>query len=408
MWRNPDFSRLWAAATISIFGTLVTRTALPFTAILVLHASPLQVALLTAAELLPGLVLGLLAGVWVDRLHRRPILIAADVGRAILLSSIPLAALLGMLRIEQLYLVAFLVGTLSVFFDVAYQSYLPSLVRREELIRANSTLAASASVAESSAFAVGGWLVQWLTAPLAILLDSLTFLGSALLIAQIRRPEDEPVKPERRESVRQELLDGARVVLRDPILRSIGTSVVAMELTLGVGGAVFLLFVTRELGFQPGVLGLIFAVGGVSSFIGALAAGPAARRLGIGPAMIAGLVLHGLGMLLAPLAQGAAILAAGFLVLQQLVADGAATVFDIHQVSLRQTVAPAPLLGRANASIRFAALAASLLGVLIGGVLAESIGLRATLILAALVQILAALSLMLSPLRAVRDGGSMA
>jgi Na+/melibiose symporter-like transporter len=158
LWRNPDFVRLWAAQTVSIFGSLVTRTALPFVAILVLHATPFQIALVGIAELVPAFTLGLVAGAWVDRLRRRPILIAADLGRAGVLSVIPLFAFLDVLRIEHVYVVAALASILTVFFDVAYQSYLPSLVRREELVEGNSKMSASASVAEFGAFGIGGWL----------------------------------------------------------------------------------------------------------------------------------------------------------------------------------------------------------------------------------------------------------
>src|SRR5918997_3318482 len=187
--RNANFVHLWGAATVSIFGSLVTRTALPFTAILLLNASPSAISVLRVAELLPGFLLGLVAGAWVDRLPRKPILIATDLGRALLIATIPLAAFLGWLGLGHLYLVAALVSALSVVFDVAYQSILPTLVKNDELVEANSKLSAAMSVAEASAFSSAGWLIQLLTAPAAMLIDALTFLVSASLVARIREPE---------------------------------------------------------------------------------------------------------------------------------------------------------------------------------------------------------------------------
>jgi hypothetical protein len=182
LWRHPDFVRLWAAATVSTFGSLVTRTALPFAAILFLDATPVDLSLLVIAELGPGFVIGLVAGAWVDRLRRRPVLIAADLGRAALLMTIPIAALGDWLSLPQLLIVAAGGSLLTVIFDVAYLAYLPSLVRRQDILDANSKVTAAGAVAEAAAFSSGGWLVQWLTAPFAILVDAVTFLGSACIV----------------------------------------------------------------------------------------------------------------------------------------------------------------------------------------------------------------------------------
>src|SRR5215203_217217 len=189
LWRNAGFVHLWGAATVSTFGSLVTRTALPFTAILLLDASPTAIGVLRIAQLLPGFLLGLVAGAWVDLLRRKPIMIATDLGRALLIVTIPVAAFLGWLGLGQLYVIAALVSALSVFFDVSYQSLLPSLVKNDELVEANSKLSAAMSVAEVSAFSSAGWLIQLLTAPVAMLIDAVTFLASAGLVARIREPE---------------------------------------------------------------------------------------------------------------------------------------------------------------------------------------------------------------------------
>jgi MFS family permease len=207
LWRNRDFMPLWAGQTISKFGSQIGDGALQFAAILVLGASPVQLGLLAAARTAPVLLFGLLAGAWVDRLRRRPILIAADLGRGLLLCSIPAAALLGVLGMEQLYIVTALVSLMSLFFDVAYQSYLPALVRRDQLVEGNSKLSISDSVAEIAGPPLGGGLVQLISAPLAILIDALSFLASALALALIRVREPVP-PPAQRQHIWHDIVEG--------------------------------------------------------------------------------------------------------------------------------------------------------------------------------------------------------
>ena len=400
LWRHADFLRLWGGQTISEFGSFIGGTALQFLAVLVLDSTPFQMALLAAATLLPGFLFGLVAGVWVDRLRRRPILIATDVGRALVLASIPLAWSFDLLRIEQLYLVAFLTGALTFLFDVAYLSYLPSLVRREELVEANSKLAASGAATEVGGFGVTGWLVQLISAPLTILVDAVSFLGSALLVGSIRTPESASSSTGERESVWREIAGGLGVVIGNPLLRATAASAITLDFSMRVFGTVVLLYMVNDLGFQPGVLGMIFAVGGVSSLVGSLVAGRAGHRLGLGRAMILGLVFFGLSALLIPLAQGAMIVVALFLVAQQL-GDGAYIVREVNEVSLRQAITPAPLLGRMNATFRFGGMAAMLIGTVVGGLLGGAIGLRSTLVVGASGTFVSALWLLLSPVRGV-------
>ena len=403
LWRNANFVHLWGAATVSTFGSLVTRTALPFTAILLLDASPSAISVLRIAELLPGFLFGLIAGAWVDRLRRKPIMIATDLGRALLILTIPLAAFLGWLGLGQLYVIAALVSVLSVFFDVAYQSFLPSLVKHDELVEANSKLSAAMSVAEASAFSSAGWLIQLLTAPVAMLVDALTFIASAGLVARIREPalQIEPGQAESRPSIASEVVEGLRTVWRQPILRGMVVSGLAQNLASGLIGTVFLLYVNQEVGFNPGILGMIFAVGGVSSFIGAMIAGRL-PRFGIGAVMVASLLLAALGDAFIPLATAANAVGVLFLVGQQIVGDSALTVYDINQVSLRQAIAPAHVLGRVNASVRVTEFGAVLLGTVIAGYIGETVGLRETLWLGVALALLAAVVLALSPVRAVR------
>ena len=403
LWGNSGFAHLWGAATISTFGSLVTRTALPFTAILLLDASPADIGVLRVAELLPGFVIGLVAGAWVDRLRRKPIMIATDLGRALLIVTIPVAAFLGWLGLGQLYVIAALVSVLSVFFDVAYQSFLPSLVTNDELVEANSKLSAAMSVAETSAFSSAGWLIQLLTAPVAMLIDALTFLASAGLVARIREPYLDPVPSSdaARPSMTSEVVEGLHAVWRQPLLRGMVVAGVGQNLAFGLIGTVFLLYVNQEVGFDPGILGMIFAVGGVSSFAGAMIAGRL-PRFRIGAVMVASLLLAAIGEALVPLATAANAIGVLFLVGQQIVADSTLTVYDINQVSLRQAITPAQILGRVNASVRVTEFGAVLLGTVIAGFIGETVGLRETLWLGVALSVLAAAALALSPVRAVR------
>lgn len=403
LWRNVAFLRLWSAATISTYGSLVTRTALPFTAILLLGASPADVGVLRVAELLPGFMFGLIAGAWVDRVRRRPLMIATDLGRALLLATIPVAALIGSLGLGHLYVVAALVSVLDVMFDVAYQAYLPQVVDRHELVEANSKLSAAMSVAEASAFASGGWLVQILTAPLAILVDAVSFVASAGFVARIRAPEPQnhAAGSVSLPAVMAEIAEGLRAVWDNGLLRGMAAAGVAQSLSFGLFGTVFLLYVNQEIGFSPGVLGMVFAVGGVSSFLGALVAGRLSRY-GVGLVMTATLLVAAAGQALVPLVTAASSLGLVLLIGQQLVADSALTVYDINQVSLRQAIAPERVLGRVNASMRVAEVGALLLGTMLAGYLGEAVGLRPTLWLGVVCSVVSAGALAFSPVRDVR------
>jgi MFS family permease len=398
LWSHPDFLRLWAGQTVSVMGSLTTRLALPLLAIVTLRASAFEVALLAAADVLAGVLFGLVAGVVVDRLPRRPLMIAADLLRALILGSIPAAAAFGVLGMAQLYAAAFLAGVLTTFFDVAYTSYLPTLVRQQELVEGNAKLTASACLSQVLAFGLAGWLVERLTAPGAVAVDALSFLVSAASLLSIRKGE--PPLPTRAQPARvsSEVAVGLRAVLADPLLRPLAASVVLLWLAMGMTSAVFMLFASRELGFSAGVLGLIFAVGGFSSFAGALVAGPCRRRLGPGRAMMLGLGLAGGGFLAAAGARGATPLAAALLVAQQILGDPGYAIFDVNQISLRQELAPAGVLGRVNAGVRFASFAAMLLGSLAAGAVAERAGSRPVLVLAALVIFSGVIALGLSPL----------
>ena len=403
LWRNQAFVRVWGAATVSIFGSLITRIALPLVAILVLGSGALEVALIRSLDLGATLLFGLVAGAWVDRLRRRPVLIWADLGRAVLLGSIPVAFALGVLTYWHLLVVSGLAAILTTFFDSADNAYLPTIVERERLVDANSALAASGSAAEFMAFGISGFLVQILTAPIAIAIDAVTFLVSAVLLGSIKVEEAPPPPVEDRESVISEIRDGLRLVRHDPILRAFAGAQMSLAALWGIFGATWFLFVLNDLDLGPAVLGVIAGVGGFSSFIGAVIATRATRRFGIGSVAIAAMLLAAVGNAFIPLAPaGLPLVAIACLVMQQLVADSAVTVYDVAEVSVRQSLVGDRALGRVSSTFHVAAVLAQLIATLAAGLLAEVIGLRATMWLAPLGGLLGAAILWFSPVRHLR------
>ncbi len=399
LWRHGDFMKLWAGQTISQFGSHIGGGALRYTAILILGATPLQLSLLAAAQMLPMLLLGLLAGVWVDRLRRRPILIAADLGRGLLLLSVPLAYLLGLLRIEQLYLVAALAGALAIFFDVAYGAFLPSVVGRERLIEGNSKLSASDSVAEIAGPPAGGALVQLISAPLAIVFDAISFLASALAIGLIGVPEPAPAATHGQPSLRRDLAEGLRVVLYNPLLRALLVVGVILSLFGNIIGTLYDVYLIRDLGMSPAIVGLTVGVGGISALFGAFAAGPVVARFGVGPTLGGVLALHIMTATLIPLAHGP--LALPMILISQ-ASDILFAIYFINETSLRQAITPQRLLGRVNATFSFVTTGAGLGGALLGGVLGELLGARAAIAVGVLGAFLACLWVFGSPLRRLR------
>lgn len=398
LWRHPDFVRLWAGETVSIFGTLIGQLAMQFTAILWLHAGPTGVAVLAACGLAPGFVAGLAAGVLVDRLRRRPIMILADVGRFLVLVTIPLAAVFDVLTLAQLCAVALVSATLTVFFDVAYEAYLPTLVEPHELVEGNSKLTASASVAEFASFGASGWLVQLLRGPGAICVDALSFLASAFAVWRIRTPEPPRPVAVDREHVIREAVEGIRIVLATPVIRSLALANVLAMAGARILGVVYLLYLSRELGFSPGVLGMIFGIGGLTSLAGAAFASRTSGSGRLGKGLTIAALVRAAGSLFMPLAGSASLLGGASLVTNQIVTDPAWTYYDINAVSLRQAITPNQLLGRVNATVRFGEFGAQIAGVVLGGVLGQLIGYRETLFVAVGVQFAAALTLFAGPI----------
>jgi MFS family permease len=402
LWQHADFLRLWSGQTVSQFGSQVTQLALPLTAAITLQATALQMGILGAAEFAPFLLFGLFAGVWADRRPRRRILVAADLGRALLLGLIPLAALFDVLRIELLYAVGFLAGILTVFFDVAYQSYLPLLVERAQLVEGNTKLEVSRSVAQVAGPGLGGALVQLLTAPVAIAVDALSFLASAAFLATIRRAEPHP-RGGPRPGVWSDIGAGVGVVFGNPLLRAIAGCTATSNLFSNVGMAVYVLYVTRELGVTPSLLGVVFAVGSGGALVGALLAGRIARRFGLGSTIVGSALLFPLGSLMVVAAGGPPLVVAAILVAGQAAQTFCSPVYNVNQVSLRQAITPDRLQGRMNATMRFVVWGTIPIGSLAGGFLGDAIGLRPTLLVGALGSGLSFLWVLLSPVRALRD-----
>jgi len=402
LWHHADFMKLWAGQTISLIGSQISFLVLPLVATITLGATPLQMGFLTAASALPSLVIGLHAGALIDRHERRPVMIASDIGRAILLGLVPLAWAIDLLSMELLYVVAILGGMLTLFFDVAYQAFLPTIVDRDHLVEGNSKFAQSAAAAEIAGPTLGGWLVQLVSAPFAIVVDAISYLVSALLLARIRSSEPKPVSSDRPQRLSAEISEGLRVVLGDPRLRVIVGSRGILNLFNAMLEAVFVLYIVRSLGVSAGSLGFIFAAGSVGFLIGAMLPGRIGDQFGVGWATIGGVALVGLSDLLVPLASGSPIVVVPMLVVAQFLFGLGLTVFNVHQTGLRQALVPDHLRGRATATSRVLVTALIPVGALLGGIAGEVIGLRATLMIAALGELLAAFWIWNSPLRTLR------
>ncbi len=398
LWRHRDFRSLWGAETISQFGSQVTFLALPLVAILVLRESTFKVALLTTLEFLPFLLFTLPAGVWVDRLRRRPILVLGDLGRAVALVSVPIAHWLGVLTIWQLYVVGFVAGVCTVFFDVAYQSYLPALVGREQIVEGNSKLEVSRSAANIGGPGLAGVLVSALTAPIAVLVDAVSFVVSALLLGRIRQQEAVPPREERR-ALRAELLEGLRYVVAHSYQRGMVACVALSNFFGQVVFSILLVYAVRELGLTAATIGLAFAVGNVGPLLAALTARRISARLGIGRTIVAAACLFGPGTLL--IAAAPRDNPIPFLIASMIVMGFGGVLYNVTGISLIQAITPDRMLGRANASRRFIVWGVIPLGALAGGALGSAIGLRPTIVVGAIGGLLAVVSLVLSPVRSI-------
>ncbi len=409
LWSHADFAQVWSAHTVSQVGSQITLVALPLTAALALRATPLEMGLLAATGTAPNLLFGLVAGAWVDRLPRRPVLIAMDLTRAALIAVVPALAALGLLRMATLYAVAFLAGVATLVFDLAAQSYLPALIGRDRLMEGNARLEASRSAATIAGPGLAGLVAQVVGAPFALIGDALSFLGSALFLARVRAPEaphapDADAGPRGVEGVRRDIVEGLRLVARDPILRAVFRTAALWNLFVYVVQAVLVLFATRDLRLPPGALGLALAMLGVGMLPGAALVAPARRRFGAGPTLIgSGFFAATSSLVLVAAGTVGRAHALPLLMASQFIFGLGPMMFGITNTSLRQAAAPDHLQGRVAATFRTVAWGTMPLGSLLGGALGARVGLLPTIAVGALGMVLAVALLLFSPLPALRE-----
>jgi MFS family permease len=400
----PALRSLWAASLVSAFGSAVTRLALPLTAALTLGAGPAEMGILAAAGTLPIFLFSLPAGVVVDRVPRPALMIASDLGRAALIASVPVAALIGQLRLEQLYAVAFLTTVIGLLHDLADTAIRPLVLGRERLADGNSALAVNHQVASLTGPSVAGILVSLATAPIALLVDVLSFVASALLLLRLKATE--AAAPSREPgSLRvyiAEIREGVGLVLRDPILRAIVGASAIGQLGGAVQAPLLVLYMLEELALSAAELGIIFAATGAGAIPGSLLARPIADRVGPGRAIAVGTSFSMVAMLAVPLVVGPTPVVVAVLVAAQAAFGVGVSVYSINHLTLRQLAAPNHLQGRANATRRFLMNALTPVGAVASGFLAESIGLRTGLFVGAGFMALALLWTIRSPLWRLR------
>ena len=402
LWRYPEFVKLWVGQTISEIGSRISREGIPLTAVLVLHAAPAQMGWLAAAGGLAALVAGPLAGPLVDRRRRKPLMIAADLGRALVLASIPWAYFHGSLDMAHLLAAAALAGMLTVLFDVAYPTYVPTLVEPGQLLEANSKLALTMSAAEVTGPALTGLLVRLISAPAAILLDAASFAVSALSIAWISRPEPPPPPPAVVQSWWSEASEGFRFVFSHPLLRPLAFRTATVSLAGSFFATLYVYYAIEVLKMSTVALGIVITLGGIGNLVGALLARRAGTRYPVGQVLIAAAIWQGLMSLFIPLASGPGWFSVACLGASQLFGDVAFPLFNINELTLRQKAAPPHMLGRVNACLQLLYKGLFPFGAIAGGALAATIGARQTLLFSSVGILASSLWLIFSPVRKLR------
>jgi MFS family permease len=403
--RETQFRRFWLGETISVFGDQVTQLALPIVAVLILHADPTQMGLLTAVGLLPHLLFSLPAGVWLDRVrNRRRLMILCDFGRAFAIAAIPLAFALGFRRLELLFLIAIVVGSLSVVFDIAWNTLFVSVARREQYVEATALLNGSRSLSSVAGPAISGVLIQLFTAPVALLADAASFLGSVFFLRRISAPEP-PVEHEPG-TIRQQVASGLEFIFRDPIMRPTVLSVATLNLFNFCFQGLFILYATSPqfLGIEPGILGAALGLGAVGGVLGALTASRIGRVIGVGRAYLVGLIVFPASVLLIPLAGGmpqAVILT--LLFLSEFGQGLGVMILDINAGAMLQARTPDRIRGRAMGAFRFINMGIRPIGATLGGVLGGVLGVQQTLFVVIAAQLLGVVWLFGSPVLRLRE-----
>ena len=378
VFHQPDFLRLWAAQAVSAIGARITRTALPVLAVLSVDASALRLGLLAAIAIGPSVVVSLAIGGVVDRSRKRPLLVTCDLVRAVAVLSLPLAAWSGLLTMTQLYVVAAVVGIGTAVFQIADNAYLPTLLDKEQLVAGNATIEATEAVAEIAGPSLAGVLIQALTAPIAVVVDGIAYVFSAVLLGRIRKRE-EPAAVEESPSVWRDIALGFSASWNHPLVRPLLLSTAAATFASGTFAALYMLYLLKTLDLHVSTVGVIIAMGGVGSLLGAIASPPLTRRFGLGRALLLFLLVAEVAGMLIPAAFGPTWLIVLFLLGNQLLADGFHVAFIVQAVSLRQRVLPLEVLGRSNAAFQAVSGALLPLGALTMGALAEIVGVRPAL-----------------------------
>jgi MFS family permease len=403
LWRNADFAKLWAGQSVSHLGNEVTAFALPLVAALTLDAGPSELGLFFVAFSIPSIAIGLFAGVWVDRLKRRPLLIVTDLASAAIIASIPIGAAVGFLSLTQLYIVAVLFGLLEPFFWTSFSAYLPTLVERERLVEANGKLSASEAGIGILGPAVGGGLVQLLSAPFAMIADAGSFVASAICLAGVRTSETPPTTQDGERRMMSEIREGARVIRSDEIQ----TSIVTVELLRVVSSVVwpnYVLFAIEVLELSPVTFGVVGAVGAVGFLVGSLLGPRVTRRFGIGRTLMTGSLLMFASPFLMPFAPGGGSpLAVWLLIGAAIVGATGDVAISVTVQSFRQAITPQRLLGRVTATSYVLTGVALAIGPIVGGYLGETIGIRRTILLAACLHIAYPIVMWRSPLRSLES-----
>ena len=407
LWRHRDFVKVWSAATASVLGSQVTIIAVPYIALTMLGASVFQVSLLTAVEMLPFLLFTLPAGAWLDRVRRRPVLIAADIGRGAVLLSIPAAYLMDALSMWQLFVVAFVTGTLTAFFDVADQSYLPAILDREDLVDGNADLQISYSVAQIGGPTLGGNLIAIVAAPFAIAVDSISFFVSGAFISAIRRREEPPARrmdeSGRPTSMRTEIAEGMRYVLGNRYLRPIAACTGTSNLFGAALFGIFPVLIWHELKLPPAFFGTVMGLASVGFLVGAALSSRLPSGIGIGRTIVISAAFGAPAFLLMALTPENLSLAAVTLFVGWFVAGMSQVIYNVAQISLRQAITPPEMQSRMNATMRFIVWGTIPIGSVLGGALATVVPVRVALVLAAVASFASVVPLLVSPLRSLRD-----
>jgi MFS family permease len=399
---EPQFRRFWIGQTISVFGDQITLLALPIVAVLILHADPTQMGLLTAVGLLPHLLFSLPAGVWLDRVQdRRRLMILCDVGRALAIATIPVAFALGTPPLALLFLIAFVVGSLSVVFDISWNTLFVSVVRREQFVEASALLNGSRSLSSVAGPAISGALIQLFTAPIALVADALSYLGSVFFLRRITAPEP-PIEREPG-TIRQQLASGLAFIFGDRIMRPTILAAATLNLFNFCFQALFILYATTYLEVQPGILGAALGLGAIGGVLGAVFASRIGRILGIGRAYVLGLIVFPASVILIPLAQGLPeTLVLAFLFLSEFGQGIGVMILDINAGAMIQARTPDRIRGRAMGAFRFINMGIRPIGATIGGVLGGLLGVRETLFIVIVLQLAGVLWLYRSPILGLR------